>query len=73
MPTTTTKTWSRQTAWVLMLGCVFLAANGQTEELAIVIWPVTMFALPAFGFRQPAVDSWMQRSQSSESSHGGRP
>jgi hypothetical protein len=66
MPTTTTKTWSRQTAWVLMAGCAFLAFNNQIEVLAIVIWPVTMFALPAFGFRQ-------QRSQSSESPHGGRP
>jgi hypothetical protein len=73
MPVITTKTWSRQTAWVLMAGCAFLAFNGQVEELAIVIWPITAFALPAFGFRQPAVGEWMQRSKPSEPPNGGRP
>ena len=68
-----TKTWSRQTAWVLMAGCAFLAFNNQIEVLAIVIWPVTMFALPAFGFKQPAVDSWMRGSQPDQSPNGGRP
>jgi hypothetical protein len=68
-----TKTWSRQTAWALMAGCAFLAANNQIEVLQIVIWPITAFALPAFGFRQPAVASWMRGSQPDQSPNGGRP
>ena len=55
------RTWSRQTAFCMFLGCGLLAYNGQIEELKIVIWPVAIFGLAAFGLRQPTVASWMQR------------
>lgn len=55
------KTWARETAFAMFLGCALLAYNGQSEELGIVIWPVTIFGLAAFGFRQPSVDSWMRK------------
>ena len=65
-PVETTKprgrTWSRELAVVMIVGCVYLAALGQTEELDIVIWPTTVFTLAAFGFRQPAVGDWMRGS-----------
>jgi hypothetical protein len=62
MQLTKSRTWSRQVACVLILGCFYLGAYNQTEVLEIVIWPVTVFVLAAFGLRQPAVASWMQRS-----------
>jgi len=55
------KTWARETAFAMLVGCAVLAYNGQSEELEIVVWPVTIFSLAAFGFRQPAVDGWMRR------------
>ena len=57
------KTWSRETAWAMMLGCFFLAGSGQPEVLEIVIWPTTIFTLAAFGFRQPVVNDWMRTRQ----------
>ena len=57
------KTWSRETAWAMLLGCFFLAGSEQTEELEIVIWPTTIFTLAAFGFRQPVVNDWMRKSR----------
>ena len=54
------RTWSRQTAWALIIGCAALAYSGKTEELSLVIWPTTIFSLAAFGFRQPAVGDWMR-------------
>lgn len=54
------KTWSRETAFAMILGCAFLAYSGKTEELNIVVWPVTIFTLSAYGFKQPSVDSWMR-------------
>ena len=56
----TVKTWSREVAFSMILGCALLAWNGQSEELEIVIWPVTTFALAAFGMRQPVVSEWMR-------------
>ena len=56
------KTWARETAFAMFLGCAFLAYNGQVEELNIVIWPSTIFGLAAFGFKQPGVDQWMRKS-----------
>lgn len=58
------KTWARETAIVMFLGCALLAYNKQTEELNIVIWPTTIFGLAAFGLRQPAVDGWMRSKPS---------
>jgi hypothetical protein len=72
MPVTKSRTWSRQVACVLILGCFYLGANNQAEVLQIVIWPVTVFTLAAFGLRQPAVASWMRGSQPTESPNGGR-
>ena len=63
------KTWARETAFAMFLGCALLAYNGQTEELNIVIWPTTIFGLSAFGFKQPSVDSWM-KSKSPQSPNG---
>jgi hypothetical protein len=61
MQLTKSRTWSRQVACVLIAGCFYLGANNQTEVLEIVIWPVAVFTLAAFGLRQPAVASWMRR------------
>ena len=55
------KTWSREVAFGMFLGCALLALNGKVEELRIVIWPVTTFGLAAFGFRQPVVGEWMRK------------
>ena len=63
------KTWAREAAFAMFLGCAYLAYNGQIEELNIVIWPTTIFGLSAFGFKQPSVDSWM-RGKSSQSTNG---
>jgi hypothetical protein len=45
----------------MIIGCAVLAYQDKTEELEIVVWPVTIFSLAAFGFRQPTVSSWMRR------------
>lgn len=58
--TPTKKTWARETAFAMFLGCALLAYNGQSEELNIVIWPTTIFGLAAFGLRQPAVAEWVR-------------
>lgn len=55
------KTYSREVATAMFIGCGVLAALGKTEELAIVIWPVTIFGLAGFGFKQPAVSGWMNK------------
>lgn len=56
----TKKTWARETAFLMFVGCALLAYNGQSEELNIVIWPTTIFGLAAFGFKQPPVEQWMR-------------
>lgn len=56
------KTWSRETAFAMILFLCFLAYQGKVEELEILVWPFTIFTLAAYGFRQPAVDGWMRRS-----------
>lgn len=57
----TKKTWAREVAVALMIGCAVLAYSDKVEELNIVVWPITIFSLAAFGFKQPSVDSWMRK------------
>ncbi len=55
------KTWARETSLAMIIGCGLLAYQGKAEELEIVVWPVTIFSLAAYGFRQPAVSNWMRK------------
>ena len=57
------KTWTREVAMIL-LGClIYLGFNGQTEELSIVVWPFTVFAMAAFGFKQPTVEGYFSKDR----------
>lgn len=71
METPKKKTWAREAAFAMIIGCGFLANSGKTEELNIVVWPVTIFSLAAFGFKQPPVDGWM-RGRPTQPLDGGR-
>jgi len=62
---TMTKTWSRELAIVMWLCLGFLMYNDQTEMADIVVWPITIFSMAAFGFKQPAITDRL-RGKSSE-------
>lgn len=57
-----TKTWSREVATVLFVGCGVLAYEGKSEELSVVTWPATVFGLSAFGLKQESVKNLMNRN-----------
>ena len=49
------KTWSREFATLLVIFLCYLAIEGKTEELEVLSWPTFIFAMAAFGFKQPEV------------------
>ena len=60
------RTYSRQIATILFLFLGYLAYNDKIEALKALTLPFTTFALFAFGFKQPVVSDWVQRSGRSE-------
>lgn len=58
------KTWNRETAWVLLGFLIYLAYNGMSEPLSILAWPFVLFAMAAFGFKQPAVENFLTNRDS---------
>ena len=57
------RTWSREIAAGLLVCLVYLGYKGQTEELSIVVWPFTVFAMAAFGFKQPTVEGYFSKER----------
>lgn len=55
------KTWNRETAWTLLGVLIYLAYNDMSEPLEILAWPFVIFAMAAFGFKQPAVENFMSK------------
>lgn len=49
MSKTSTKTYKRETAWIMLGFIAYLAFVGQIEELKILAWPTFLFAGAAFG------------------------
>lgn len=54
------KTWARETSFAMIVGLAVLAYGDKIEQLEILVWPVTVFSLAAFGFQQPTVSDWMR-------------
>jgi len=57
------RTWSREISVGLLVCLVYLGYKGQTEELSIVVWPFTVFAMAAFGFKQPTVEGYFSKER----------
>ena len=55
------RTWSRELSLALLLGLATLIYFEKKEMVEIVIWPVVAFTLPSFGFKQPALEAWMNK------------
>ena len=45
----TKKTYKRETAWLLMLWCVYLSIFGSVAALQAVVWPCFLFLGAAYG------------------------
>lgn len=50
-----TKTYSRELSLCMMVFVGWLAYQGMTQELEILVWPVTLFSMASFGFKQGVV------------------
>jgi len=60
------KTWAREFS-ALMLGFLgFIAVEGNTEVLEILVWPTMTFAIPAFSLKQDSVKDAMSRRSEEE-------
>lgn len=46
---TNSKTWKREVAVALFLALGVLVYNDKTEMVELLVWPVTVFAVGAFG------------------------
>ena len=43
------KTYKRETAWVLILWCIYLSIFGNIAALQVVVWPSFLFLGAAYG------------------------
>ena len=43
------KTYKRETAWVLILWCIYLSIFGNVASLQVVVWPSFLFLGAAYG------------------------
>lgn len=43
------KTGKRETAWLLIMWCVYLSVFGSIEALQVVVWPCFLFLGAAYG------------------------
>ena len=46
------KTWSRETAALLLLVLVYTIYQENTPLVEVIIWPITTYAAVAFGLRR---------------------
>jgi hypothetical protein len=49
------KTWSREVALSLMVYLGYMGYIGDTPLVEVLVWPVTMFSMAAFGFKQDVI------------------
>ena len=54
------RTWSRELSLAMILGICVLIYFDKADMVELVLWPVVTFTLPAFGFKQPALEAWMK-------------
>jgi len=55
------RTWSRELSVAMILGICVLIYFDKAEMVELVLWPVVAFVLPSFGFKQPALEAWMNK------------
>ena len=55
------RTWARELSVAMILGICVLIYFDKTEMVSLVLWPVVAFVLPSFGFKQPALEAWMNK------------
>ena len=68
-----TKTWSRETAGLLLLVLVWSIYQGDAELVTAIIWPILSYAAVAFGLKRLDGPDSLFRNKPSEPLNGGRP
>ena len=66
MSSSSKKTWSRETAVILLLVLCYTIYRENVELTNVIIWPITTYASVAFGLRRIDVSDKLFQTKSSE-------
>lgn len=66
------KTYKRETAWTLMMWCIYLSIFGNIEALKIVVWPCFLFLGAAYGMDWASKQTNLLNKRMGEDNYGDR-